>query len=142
MIEITPRRLRSFMAFIDKPAGVNACWEWTGGKSRDGYATFRGGPAYRVAYEWLVAPIPDGMEVDHLCRNKACVNPHHLEPVTRSENLRRRCRSGPFQLRPYCRRGHALTGDNGRSMKRGDALPATIYCYACRAFDARSRRTA
>jgi hypothetical protein len=45
--------------------------------------------AHRVAYEQFVGTVPDGLELDHLCENKACVNPGHLEPVTRSENVRR-----------------------------------------------------
>lgn len=69
------------------------CWLWKGTLDRIGYGnvvverhTYR---AHRVVYEALIGPIGDGLELDHLCRNKACVNPAHLEPVTHSENLRR-----------------------------------------------------
>lgn len=71
------------------------CWEWTPPVGNHGYGEFaRQGErrtvlAHRYAYELLVGPIPDGLEIDHLCRNKACVNPDHLEPVTKSENARR-----------------------------------------------------
>jgi hypothetical protein len=69
------------------------CWEYTqtvGG----GYAQFFVEPgvkvyAHRYAYELLVGPIPEGLDLDHLCRNRRCVRPSHLEPVTRSENVRR-----------------------------------------------------
>lgn len=64
------------------------CWEWTGQKD-SGYGRYSGRPAHRVTYEVLVGPIPDGLTLDHLCRNKGCVNPDHLEPVTSSENTRR-----------------------------------------------------
>ena len=71
------------------------CWVWTAAKTW-GYGSFRIGgkgslmaKAHRVAYELLVGPVPDGLDLDHLCRNRACVNPAHLEPVTRQTNLLR-----------------------------------------------------
>lgn len=66
--------------------------------------------AHRVIYEWAFGPIPDGMDIDHLCRNRACCNPWHLEVVTRSENLLRGFDARPDAL--YCTHGHRLDGDN------------------------------
>ena len=70
------------------------CWNWVGAVSAGSYGSIyyqgRMQKAHRVAWMlWHDAQIPSGMELDHLCRNRLCINPQHLEPVTRSENLRR-----------------------------------------------------
>lgn len=88
------------------------------------------GPAYRIAYEWMVGPIPEGMQLDHLCRRKDCVNPHHLEPVTRAENQRRVRVAGPFKPVSYCRNGHALAAENARRWSNGKGKIET-RCYIC-----------
>lgn len=71
----------------------SGCWIWTGSKGEDGYGSVRYRRrvwrAHRAAYTILVGPIPAGLELDHLCRVRACVNPAHLEPVTGEENIRR-----------------------------------------------------
>lgn len=70
------------------------CWVWTGALNT-GYGRVHVGPGrrsaygHRVLYEMLVGPVPEGLDLDHLCRNRACCNPDHLEPVTRQENLLR-----------------------------------------------------
>lgn len=91
----TPReRIRAYSS-IDPDTG---CWEWTGTKNKAGYGKVYdpandGKPrmeyAHRVSYREFVGPIPDGHHIDHLCRNHACCNPEHLEPVTHAENMRR-----------------------------------------------------
>lgn len=76
----------------------SGCLEWMGSTNPGGYGSFAARPtsvdskrvmAHRWSYEHHVGPIPSGLDLDHLCRNRKCVNPAHLEPVTRSENVRR-----------------------------------------------------
>lgn len=80
----------SFTKYFEQGEG---CWLWLGSLTDKGYGRFyMGGKRYlahRYSYEHFVGPIPEGLEPDHLCRVPACVNPAHLEPVTRSENTRR-----------------------------------------------------
>jgi hypothetical protein len=66
------------------------CWEWSGYRDLRGYGRFDSFLAHRIAYELTVGPIPIGLTLDHLCRNASCVNPGHLEPVSITENDRRR----------------------------------------------------
>lgn len=84
------------------------------------YVNGRRQPAHRVAYELFVGPIPEGLTLDHLCRVRHCVNPLHLEPVTRGENTRRND-SAPSQnaRKTHCIRGHALIPENLYPRKYG-----------------------
>ncbi len=78
--------------FWEKVDVTDDCWEWLATRGR-GYGKFKTDHqmkwAHRVAWEMLIGPIPDGLTLDHLCRNPGCVNPAHLEPVTQAENNRR-----------------------------------------------------
>lgn len=82
-------------AFWDRVKKTDGCWIWQGPDNGQGYGTLRlpgvrkKSYAHRVSYEMLVGPIPEGLYLDHLCRNPPCVNPDHLEPVTHAENVRR-----------------------------------------------------
>lgn len=94
------------------------CWNWTGASSAGGYGRFnfkgkRGYPAHRAAYEVFVGPVPDGLVIDHLCRNRGCINPDHLEPVTPRENLvRGESVVAAGMKRNACKVGHELSGEN------------------------------
>jgi hypothetical protein len=114
---------------------VDTCWLWTGCMCRDGYGSFKldkGSPrrAHRVAYELLVAEIPEGLQLDHLFRVRSCVNPWHLEPVTNRINTTRG--QGPEAARnrqlakTHCKNGHQLSGSNIRTNGRGHRR-----CLAC-----------
>lgn len=101
----------------------SGCWEWKLSLNWGGYGSFRSGAhrtgAHRAAYELLVGPIPPGLDIDHLCRNRKCVNPAHLEPVTRSENLRRGIGGRWNADKPRCPQGHAYDAANTYHDKRG-----------------------
>lgn len=87
------------------------CWLWTGHCWQNGYGAIanqkRDHLAHRVGYELLVGPIPEGLQLDHLCRNRRCVNPAHLEPVTNQENRRRYT-----VLITHCPKGHPYDETN------------------------------
>lgn len=133
-----------FWEKVDKQ-GPFGCWIWTASTGSDGYGQFimmrgkRGYPrrAHRVAWAWLRGPIPDGLYVDHLCRNRACVNPDHLEPVTNAENILRGVgRSAVNKRKTHCLRGHALTEDN---IYRPPKRSHTRQCRRCAAIREASR---
>ena len=118
-------------------AGVvlrDGCWVWSGPLTASGYARASIGNrptrVHRAAYQEWCGPIPDGTVLDHLCRNRAYVNPAHLEAVSQQENVQRGA-AADLSVRRYprthCPHGHAFTVDNSYFCKRG-----TRSCRACR----------
>lgn len=104
------------------PVPFSGCWLWLGGLNANGYgvAPWRRGRgstlAHVATYSKTIGPVPDGLEIDHLCRVRCCVNPDHLEAVTHKINSQRgECGKNTGKImrsRTQCKRGHSLSGEN------------------------------
>lgn len=93
--------------FFAKVKFTDTCWLWTGSTNMKGYGCFLGRQSHRWAYEFCVGPIPDGLEIDHLCRTRNCQNPDHMEAVTHTVNIQR----GAACI-THCIHGHEYTAEN------------------------------
>src|SRR3990167_5054453 len=119
-----------FWPKVDRSNGFFACWIWIAGKTGEGYGGFGHATlAHRFAYELLIGPIPTGLILDHLCRNRACVNPLHLEPVSILVNLQRGIGTlGSWQMqKPHCPQGHLYDEVNTYRSPRGERRCRTCH---------------
>lgn len=127
-----------FMSCVKKDAKTG-CWNWIGSIHKSTrYARLRwhgkDTHGHRVSYELFNGEIPKGLQIDHLCRNRQCVNPEHLEAVTRYENIiRGEWGAGVNKRKTHCKHGHEFNKSNTGRSKKGR------YCKACTAI--RSRHT-
>lgn len=132
------RRKPAIDRFLKKVDQTDSCWLWVGAiAGRTGYGTFWGKDrlvgAHRWAYEHYVGPIADGLDIDHICRVRACVRPEHLRAVPHVVNIR----SGEKASRQVCPRGHAYDAENTYTRKSGGRV-----CRACARERDQSRRRA
>ena len=123
-----------FWAKVDATS-PDGCWPWTAAVSKNGYGNLAGLSAHRVSYELNVGSIPEGLQIDHLCRNTRCVRPDHLEPVTGLENMRRR-----YAYVTHCKRGHEYTPEN--TYRKPDGCRDCRACIRRRTADYKARSAA
>lgn len=134
-------RFESYLSMGVAPAhapDLGPCWLWTGGLTKDGYAIMASDlptdSAHRWSYRHHIGPLPDGLEMDHLCVVAHCVNPWHLDPVPHAENVRR-----VNARKTHCPQGHEYTEANTRWQRNGTGR----VCRTCqRQWDQTNRRSA
>ena len=130
-----------FMTFVDV---TDECWRWSGATSTNGYGVFKVEKklkkAHRLTYEYFIGDIPYGLVIDHLCENKMCVNPFHLEAVTIEENVRRAAENRRYervQSDKGCINGHPFNRIKTRINKSGHIQR---YCLSCLGLSVASSR--
>jgi len=127
--------------FWSKVDRSTACWLWCGAVQSGGYGSFwldgKMQLAHRVAYGWIIAPVPDILTVDHLCKRRTCVNPAHMEIVTLKENVLRSGSPPALNARKECcPAGHPYIAEN-TLLHKGERI-----CRACRTIRSRANTLA
>lgn len=157
----TKPAIERFMVLVDIPSDPTNCWNWHGSKGSCGYGQFilsarRGEKRvrispYRFIWEYFHGPMPEGTEPDHLCNNRACCNPAHIEPVTHSENQRRSYSRGRKRIKrdypggrqrgTHCPHNHEYTPQNTIISSQGSVQCRECNRLRCAAYQSK-RRTA
>ena len=127
------------------PEPMSGCWLWTAGLNASGYGQMNtmkresSALAHRIAYEHFISPIPPGLDIDHRCRVRCCVNPQHMDLVTRGENVARGLQGQ--RMRTACTRGHTYEAGSFWLVRHGTRNGNTYMsrvCIACnKAYKAR-----
>ena len=133
----TKKSMPDMDRFLLKVSRRGECMIWEGYKNIFGYGQFQVGSrrdktrrkvlAHRWLYEQTAGPVPGGLELDHLCRNRDCVNPGHLQPVTHLENVRRGNSGSNMRDRTECLKGHKFDPENTGRTSAGHR-----FCKICR----------
>jgi hypothetical protein len=144
IVPLTSSQIEKFWSKVEVPYQPSCCWEWQGLFTKGGYGRYftysvdkirRYLLAHRVAYTILIGDIPEDLEIDHLCRNRQCVNPDHMEPVTSLENqIRSFSVTGVNSRKTHCIHGHEFTDANTGRSKQGRR-----YCLTCKRRSSRKR---
>jgi len=128
-----PNNPDNIWKFIKFPKEPDGCWIWTGTSIYSGYGRIKFNSrnilAHRFVYEYLVDEIPKGLTLDHLCRNRICVNPDHLETITQKENRRRGQSKNGNMNKTHCIHGHKYTKETTQVYSNG-----WRECKICKSF--------
>jgi hypothetical protein len=125
------------LSFLESVPDSNKCWPWAGQINAAGYGVAGGPLAHRKVYEVFYRPIPEGLQLDHLCKNTRCVNPKHLRVIAPDIHG---SLSSKYQGRTHCSRGHAYTAENTRWRQPPDQTNPSRECLTCKREGERARR--
>ena len=134
MVFLKDKAITAIKKHLDRKWSDYPCYEWQGYKTNLGYGQLGTAKklgknlyAHRIVWEAVNGPIPEGLSLDHLCRNPSCISPHHLEPVTHKENCLRGVGVGAINSKKtHCKTGHAFDELNTGYLKDGRR-----YCKEC-----------